>query len=276
MRRVPSPKTVICDRCDSLLATTHQCPNSYLLSGGFELKKTLKILTLFAAFAMLSTSLLYANVTVGTYNTGNCYPFLCNDSGTNVGTTMDYQQAYSHTAFSGPITITNLEFAYAAQFGGSSTMIDGSYGIWLGTSANPFNALSTNQVANRSADWTLVDSLTVSGNGCNFNALCTINLTTPFTYNPANGDLLFEVIASNQANIANGSGNGYLEADSTGALMGRNYCIGASDCANGIVDPTGLVTTFSTGTTVPEPGTLVMFWSGLLGLAGMIRRKVTL
>ena len=57
---------------------------------------------------------------------------------------MDYQQAYSHTAFSGAITITNLEFSYAAQFGGSSTMIDGTYGIWLGTSANPFNALSPN------------------------------------------------------------------------------------------------------------------------------------
>jgi hypothetical protein len=240
------------------------------------LKKTLTMLTLFAAFAMLSTSLLYADVTVGTYNTGNCYPFLCNDSGVTTGTSIDYQQAYSHTAFSGPITITNLEFAYAAQFGGSSIMIDGTYGIWLGTSANPFNALSSNQVANRSADWTLVDTLTVSGNGCDFNPLCTINLTTPFTYNPANGDLLFEVIASNQPNITNGSGNGYNEADSSGAVMSRNWCLGASDCANGTVDSVGLVTTFSTSTTVPEPGTLVMFGSGLLGLAGLIRRKILL
>ena len=47
------------------------------------MKKTLKMLHHVPMFAMLSTSLLYANVTVGTYNTGNCYPFLCNDSGTN-------------------------------------------------------------------------------------------------------------------------------------------------------------------------------------------------
>src|SRR5215471_14121134 len=85
--------------------------------------------------------LLHADVTVGTFTTGNCYPFLCNDSGTSVGPTIDYQQAYSHTAFSGAIRITDLEFAYAAVFGGSSVMIDGTYDFYLGTSANPFNGL---------------------------------------------------------------------------------------------------------------------------------------
>jgi hypothetical protein len=215
--------------------------------------------------------LLHANVTVGNFDTGNCYPFLCNDSGTNTGPAIDYQQVYTHTAFSGTTTITDIQFAYASQFGGTSTLLSGDYGFWLGTSANPFNALSANQPSNRSADWTLVLSLTNPTVDCN--PMCTFNLTTPFTYNPANGDLLFEVIASNQAIFFNGSGNGYLEADDTGSVTQRTWCLGAQDCTSAVVDLTGLVTTFSTGSTVPEPGTLVMLGSGVVGLAGMLRRK---
>jgi hypothetical protein len=212
-------------------------------------------------------------VTVGTYDVGNCYPFLCNDSGTNTGPAIDYQQVYSHTAFPGTITITDIQFAYAAQFGGTSTVLPGDYGFWLGTSANPFNALSSNQVANRSADWTLVDSLTNPVVDCN--PTCTFNLPTSFTYNPANGDLLFEVIATNQMIFSNGSGNGYNEADDTGALMSRTWCLANQNCANAIVDSVGLVTTFSTGAPIPEPGTLVMLGSGVVGLAGLLRRKIS-
>ena len=233
------------------------------------MKLTVKGLLLLVVLA--AGVLVHANVTIGNNNTGNCYPFLCNDSGTNTGPAIDYQQAYTHTAFSGPTTITDIQFAYAAQFGGTSTLLSGDYGFWLGTSANPFNALSANQPSNRSADWTLVLSLTNPTVDCN--PMCTFNLTTPFTYNPANGDLLFEVIATNQAIFSNGSGNGYLEADDTGTVTARTWCLAAQDCTSATVDSTGLVTTFSTGSTVPEPGTLVMLGSGVVGLAGMLRRK---
>jgi hypothetical protein len=96
---------------------------------------------------------------------------------------------------------------------------------------------------------------------------------TPFTYNPSNGDLLFEVIATNQAIFSNGSGNGYNEADDTGTLMSRTWCLANQNCANAAVDSVGLVTTFSFGTSTPEPGTLVMLGSGVVGLAGVLRRR---
>jgi len=36
-----------------------------------------------------------ATVTVGFHNTGNCYPFLCNDSGISSGQSIEYQQVYA-------------------------------------------------------------------------------------------------------------------------------------------------------------------------------------
>ncbi len=234
------------------------------------MKFALKALALIALLCMGLTAL--ADVTVGDYNTGNCYPFLCNDSGTDTGVAIDYQQAYSHNAFTGTITITSLQFAYASQFGGGSTMLDGTYDIYLGYSANPFNGLSSNQVANRGTGWSLVDSFTVSGNGCDFNPVCSINLSTSFTYDPSMGDLLLEIIATDQANVPNGTGNGYIEADENGLVIGRNYCLGGSDCQFGTVDGIGLVTTFGTNQQTPEPGTLALLGTGILGIVSLRKR----
>jgi hypothetical protein len=97
---------------------------------------------------------------------------------------------------------------------------------------------------------------------------------TPFTYNPANGDLLLEVVANNQTILANGNGNGYLEADNSFAVTNRAYCVTNLGCSSN--DGVGLVTTFSTGSTVPEPSTFLMLGSGILGLAGVLRRKMNL
>ena len=58
------------------------------------MKPTLKLLILFALLSM--TLMLHASsVTVGSMDGGNCYPFMCNDSGTNVGQSIDYQEAYA-------------------------------------------------------------------------------------------------------------------------------------------------------------------------------------
>ena len=80
--------------------------------------------------------------------------------------------------------------------------------------------------------------MTVPAGGINFGAFFAFSSFTPFTYNPANGDLILEVIVSNQDNVPNGSGNGYNWADYTGAQVTRAYCldsngncVGANLCA---------------------------------------------
>jgi hypothetical protein len=213
--------------------------------------------------------MVHADVTVGTYTTGNCFPYLCNDSGTNSGVSIDYQQGYSHSAFSGPITITDIGIYYASQFGGTSTVLAGTYDVYLAYVNGTFNNLSTT-LSNNYTSRTLVATLNENGSTTT-NPSWSFNIT-PFTYNPANGDLLLEVVANNQTILQNGNGNGYNEADNTGSVMNRAYCITNVGCnAN---DGVGLVTTFSTSSTVPEPSTFLMLGSGIMGLAGVMRRKL--
>ena len=73
------------------------------------MKTTIKGLILLSVLS--AGVLLHAgSLTVGTYTNGNCYPLMCNDSGTNMGITMDYQQVYASTAFSGTVNINSVTF----------------------------------------------------------------------------------------------------------------------------------------------------------------------
>src|ERR1035438_9278426 len=85
------------------------------------------------AFCLLCALLLaipaVADVTVGLPpdpGGGNCFPWGCSYNA-------EYQQVYSHTQFSGPITITNLEF-FNTQVNTSVTLMNsGNWAISFST-----------------------------------------------------------------------------------------------------------------------------------------------
>ena len=222
--------------------------------------KGLILLSLLSAGVLLHAG---SSLTVGTYTNGNCYPLMCNDSGTSSGITMDYQQVYASTAFPGTVNINSVSFNWASFFGGSDMILGGKYTLEAGYASSL--SLSTTLASNYILGPTVLGTFTIPAGGAPFGSAYTFSFNQ-FTYNSSLGDLLLEIVANGQDNVPGGSGNSYMEADETGSVTSRAYCIEDVGC---FADQIGLVTTFG----ISEPSSLLVLLPGLVGLAGAFRLR---
>ncbi len=176
-----------------------------------------------------------------------------------------YQQVYASNAFSAPFLIQELVFYATSNTG--APILPATFEIYLSVTGYGVNELGSrsfddNLGAHTQLFSTLVGGFTLTGSEL------VINGTTPFLYDPAEGNLLLD-IRVNGAPLGHagpffaalGPGNATGEATVPFSRW-HDFGIGFDD--------RGLVTGFRAY--APEPGTFALLVLGLIGL-GLVRAK---
>ena len=193
---------------------------------------------------------------VGVDNTGNYFPFGFPAAGPGT----QYQEAYSSSLFSGPISISGIDF-FLQPGGLDNALYEATFTLSLSTITTDVNDLSdTNLNSNVGANNTFFTTLSLSGlsgNELNFTGI-------PFMYNPAAGNLLLDI----QITSINCTGAAAFEDDGPDGppTIARYQNFGAG--TSGF----GLVTEFDFCSEAPEPGSLGLIAVGLTGIILCIRR----
>lgn len=222
--------------------------------------------TLLAGMLLTSFALVTGNaaadVTFDATGANNCIPL--NGCGAGV-----YQQVYSSTPFgSSPQEILGIKFKaaqdqYGHAFGPSMLNLT----IDLSTTAISPATITNNPAVNLGTNDAIVFSgnAVLSSSGANMFDVH-IPFTTPYLYNPAQGNLLVGI------NVASGSTGGQLDWGYS-LLVGRAYEFVAGSGYRG--EPySGLATQFVTSP-VPEPEIYAMMTAGLalFGFAGRCKKR---
>jgi PEP-CTERM motif len=232
------------------------------------------VMAVFCLSMALSGTAKAGTVTLGDpakSGTGNCDPFGC-PAFFGLGT---YEQVYSSAAFAGPVSINDITF-FDTMVQNGGLPAGGTYTLELSYTSSAMDGLN---LGDPTAD--ISSGLETFFTGT-LPALSSSELTfsgTPFSYNPADGNLLLTVTVTHGVD---GSPYLYLDQSELQAQTTNAYD-GSYDGSpiSGGNDIGGLVTQFTytaansgpgTGpgpsSSVPEPNSLMLVFAGI-GLVGL-------
>jgi hypothetical protein len=186
---------------------------------------------------------------------GNCIPFSC----PVIEGITAFQQIYTETAFSGVFVISGIEFFNTQFLNGNTTLAGGTYTLSLSTTSKPVGGLDLNSPTNNLGP---DNQVFFSGPLGSVSGGVKVFTGTPFSYNPALGNLLLTVTVTSPAD----SPPVFLDQSQTEAATSF-----AAFTTSGTFPEPGLVTAFTS--TVPEPSPLVLL-ALPLGLCCWVRYRL--
>jgi hypothetical protein len=182
-----------------------------------------------------------------------------------LGLLTEYQEIYAASAFSSPISITEISFFNTQMSPG--TVTSATYSFSLSTSPNAVGGLSSTLADNIGPDVTPFFSGVLSGTIPE--GILSITGSSSFSYDPGKGNLLLDIAISGQAMEAPSV---FLDgSDGTAGATQRAYTLDSISSAG----DAGLITgfTFTSESGAPEPGTLVLLCAGLVVLRAVSLRR---
>jgi hypothetical protein len=201
----------------------------------------------------------------------NCDPIGC-PTFFGLGT---YQQVYLGNAFPGAMTIDDIGFYQSEVLGNGGQLAGGTFTLSLSyTTASPLGGLDVSNGPSANIEPGTEEQF-FTGTLPAFTPYATENILTfsgtPFAYNPADGNLLLTVSVTGGTDSTP-----YLFMDETGTTpVTSSAYFGTGNGANSTGLVTGINYTPATGTSTPEPASLVLVLAGI-GLIGYkVRRHRT-